>query len=682
MVRKLQSRHLAEWAARHRLTAPFWAKLLGLLLGVIALSVGAISWGALRSAPTWWDPDGVNAGSDWHYRVPVTLPSTSSVNSTGMVDINFATLMTELGISGTFDPNSVRVVRPNGTLATRQEFTDTVFGGATDASGNSRGEVRWIVEDGGAQTYYVYFDITQNGAKSANPQTPINGNFEFGSTGTQLPPGWSTATKTNTAYDLQIRPNESPSITTDGTRPSTGTGALFNPQTTDGSPRTGAQSFLMGARTNNEPTNGAVSQSDATVLTRTITVPASNPGSITIRWRVEGWDSDTNNVTTYDHLQVELVGSTTTEVVGPLTNAYATWPFAPAYGNNDITRTRAGFGSYNTFDMRTTGAHTLGMTVANHGQPWWSRTYSLAAYAGQTITLRFSTTHMEEFKSWFHIDDVEWSVVNGTLGSAQAFGVGLTSPAASINAGQTLTITARVDARPTAATNPVTANVYDNTGALVASGVILYNDGTHGDAIANDAIWTNNGSDGASPTYTIPTSTPASSGWMVRVFAKDASTSTMLAANNGLVHRNTLPSPAVMANYWNIDEITFSVTRGIIAAIKTSTIISDPVNAASNPKAIPGAVIEYCILSTNVGTSPTDAVVVTDNLPSSVTYNPGTLRTGTTCAGATTVEDDDAVSGDEADPFGASISGTTITGSGGTLAGSGTFAVKFQATLN
>ena len=45
--------------------------------------------------------------------------------------------------------------------------------GVTDAAANNRGEVRWIIEDGGAQTYYIYFDITQNGTKSANPQPKI-----------------------------------------------------------------------------------------------------------------------------------------------------------------------------------------------------------------------------------------------------------------------------------------------------------------------------------------------------------------------------------------------------------------------------------------------------------------------------------------------------------------------------
>lgn len=640
----------------------------------------------MRTNPGWWDPDGVGSGSDWHYRVPVTLPSTSTVNSTGKVNIDFAALMTQLGISGTFDVNSVRVIRPNGTIATIQEYTDTVYSGATDATGNSRGEVRWIVQDGGAQTYYVYFDITQNGAKPSNPQTPINGNFERGAPGTQLPLGWNTANKTNTAYDLQIRPSETVSVTSDGIRPSTNTGPLFSPTNTDGTPLTGAQSFLMGARTNNEPSVlvGGVPQSqvDATMLTRTIAVPATNPGSLTLRWRVEGWDSDTNNVTTYDHLQVELVGSSTVDVVGPLTNAYTTYPFAPALGSNDITNARSGFGSYNTFDMTTGGTHRNGMTVANHGQVWWTRTYPLTAFAGQTITLRFSTTHFQEFKSWFSIDDVEWSVVNGTLGNAEAFGVVILNPTASYAPGQVLPVSAQVDAAPTAAINPLTMDLYNNAGTLVATGIKLFNDGTHGDVTANDAIWTNDGSDTANPTYTIPMATLSSTGWLARAFARDASTSTLGSANNGLVHRNGLPSAQVMANYWNIDEANFAVVAGTISVTKVSSVISDPVNGTNNPKAIPGAVIEYCILVSNTGATAVSNVTATDPLPATYSYAPGTMFSGASCAGATTAEDDNATGTDETDPYGASISGTTLTATAGTLSTGGSFALKFRGTVN
>ncbi|WP_407873988.1 DUF11 domain-containing protein [Qipengyuania nanhaisediminis] len=50
---------------------------------------------------------------------------------------------------------------------------------------------------------------------------------------------------------------------------------------------------------------------------------------------------------------------------------------------------------------------------------------------------------------------------------------------------------------------------------------------------------------------------------------------------------------------------------------KVSTVISDPVNGTTNPKAIPGATVEYLITVTNTGASETDAdsVVVWDEGP-------------------------------------------------------------------
>lgn len=54
-----------------------------------------------------------------------------------------------------------------------------------------------------------------------------------------------------------------------------------------------------------------------------------------------------------------------------------------------------------------------------------------------------------------------------------------------------------------------------------------------------------------------------------------------------------------------------------ISVTKVSSVISDPVNGVTNPKAIPGATVEYLISVSNIGAGPTDAdsVVVTDNGP-------------------------------------------------------------------
>lgn len=632
--------------------------IAGLLLAVLSAAVLLPRADALQhSAPGWWDPDGVAAGSDWHYRVAVTLPATSSVNSTARVDIDFAALMGQLGISGTFDANSVRVVRPNGTIATVQEYNDTIYAGVTDSSA-TRGEVRWIVEDGGSQTYYVYFDVTANGGKATNPQTPINGNFEHSSTGAALPAGWATAIKSNAAYDMQVRPSETVSVTSDS-------GPLNNPYTTDGTARTGGFSYLLGARSNNEPAG-----SGTTVLTRTITVPASNPGNLTLNWRVEGWDSEG-----FDNLSVTITsGATTTTLVGNALASYTTYPNSPNRGSALADASTDGYGQYNGFDMTTGGTHQAGMSVALHSERWWSRTYALSAFAGQTVTLTIGSNHTDQYRSWFHVDDIEWSVVNGTLGSPQGFGVAVTAPLGSLAPGQTVRVVAAVDAKPTGAGNPVLADVYYPGGAPYVQGIVLYNDGLHGDGAANDAIWASDG-------WSVPLNSTSSSGWQVRVYARDASTSTQGAGYNGLVHRNGLPTALAMANWWNIDDAAFSVDAAVIGVTKTLAVVSDGINTA-NPKAIPGAVLRYCVVIGNTGTATAEVVVATDSLPASLTYVAGSMLSGAGCADAATAEDDDASGSDESDPVGVSWSGGTIIVVRSSLPPANSFAVTYRAVVN
>jgi len=69
------------------------------------------------------------------------------------------------------------------------------------------------------------------------------------------------------------------------------------------------------------------------------------------------------------------------------------------------------------------------------------------------------------------------------------------------------------------------------------------------------------------------------------------------------------------------DTDTFVVAAADLTVTKTSTIISDPVNGTTNPKAIPGATIEYCITVANAaGVATASAVDVTDTLPGEVTF--------------------------------------------------------------
>jgi uncharacterized repeat protein (TIGR01451 family) len=147
-----------------------------------------------------------------------------------------------------------------------------------------------------------------------------------------------------------------------------------------------------------------------------------------------------------------------------------------------------------------------------------------------------------------------------------------------------------------------------------------------------------------------------------------------LSSNTGLGATGLAPDGEVEDYVLTIMATTLNVT-------KVSSVIADGVNT-SNFKMIPGATIRYCLFVTNAGPASASTIAMTDGLPSSITYVPGTLVSATSCAGATTAEDDNALGADESDPFGASISGTTITATTASLLSSGGFAILFNAKIN
>lgn len=594
-----------------------------IMLGIILSPFGVdnIAYASLRSSPIWYDLTTLGS-NDWHYRVPIVTSSNTVINSTVSVDVDFNSLLSALGVSGTFDVNSPRVIRPNGTIVTVQEFNQTIYNGTTDNS-NTRGNIRFIAQESGTQTYYLYFDITQNGVKPVNPQTPINGTFEQGAgTGNAATiPGWNSPTLGNSVFDSQVRPSETVTVTSDGTA-SAGQSLT---RTTDGTSYIGGYTYLMGARSRNEP-NGT---NTGATITKTINVPATNPGNLVFRYRIEGWDSNVNgNTTQYDYFSARITrGTTTTNLVGPALNNYTVFPFSPNYGTNQATTTNYGYGQYNSFDMSTQGTHRLGMTVTKGSEPWFTMTQSLAAFAGQTITLTFSTYHTNLYRTWVSIANLEWSMVTATLGSPQGFGVQTTYPTISnyILAGTDLSITAQVDATPK---NYVTAAVFDNNGNQVASNIRLYNDGTHGSNAARPDLWTNDGTDINNPTYTIPLTAQNSSNWVIRSYALDGSSS-LVGVSNGLIRQNTtLTNPINATNYFNVGENSFQISGlASFTNVKTVSIIKDPVNGNNNPKAIPGgeALYEIIITNTGGGTADSNSINITDPIPANTIMYVGDL---------------------------------------------------------
>lgn len=127
--------------------------------------------------------------------------------------------------------------------------------------------------------------------------------------------------------------------------------------------------------------------------------------------------------------------------------------------------------------------------------------------------------------------------------------------------------------------------------------------------------------------------------------------------------------------------LTLTAMPATVDVAKSSRAVSDGFHP-TNPKSIPGALMRYCITATNVGPGIASAIVATDTLPANVTYVAGSMRSGSNCAGASTVEDDDAVGADESDPLGASITGTTVSFRTAYMTSATSIALTFDATVN
>ncbi len=113
------------------------------------------------------------------------------------------------------------------------------------------------------------------------------------------------------------------------------------------------------------------------------------------------------------------------------------------------------------------------------------------------------------------------------------------------------------------------------------------------------------------------------------------------------------------------DDDAYRVVTATITVTKTSTVISDPFNLGVNPKAIPGAVIEYCVQVSNTGGAAASNVIVTDAIPANTTYQAGSIVSGGTvtlgvCNADGAAEDDDNAGGDETDPNGGSFAAGTV----------------------
>jgi uncharacterized repeat protein (TIGR01451 family) len=119
----------------------------------------------------------------------------------------------------------------------------------------------------------------------------------------------------------------------------------------------------------------------------------------------------------------------------------------------------------------------------------------------------------------------------------------------------------------------------------------------------------------------------------------------------------------------------YTVLAAALSATKTSKVISDPFNGTTNPKMIPGAVVEYCIAVSNAaGSATATSVALTDVLPTATTYQSsfGILLNGTVTSGACNA---DGVAG-------GSFASGTVSGTLASVVAADTRTLVFRVTIN
>ena len=571
----------------------YWGVLLLCLLASWAKPVVA----DLRSGG--WYSEG---GASWHYRLPVVIPAGADINSTVQIDVNFDTLLFDLNIDTTavnFDASSPRVVRPNNTLVAEQEYTDEIFAGVLDTVGNDRGQIRFILQDDpSAGDYYIYFDITENGVKPANPAVVINGHFEH-STGTN-PVRWA-----RTSVNANGDQNNEVNTTTLGQTINLAAGCSTNAANgLDVGPNniggfaTGRDWHLLGYRDRCEDGAGV----EQVRISRDISVPdGPAAGFLEFYFQVQGFDGIIN-ANNYDWFVFSIDGVPVTHTALGIDNVPAP--------QLDIDADRLGRSNFSN-------------NVADFG--WKRARLNLNSVEGDTVNFRIEARFSgidNGYRSWIKIDDVVWSLQTATAGTPEAFGVNVVAPndtavgaISEFGVNQVLSLTVQVDALA----QSVVADVFDEDGLLVADNVPLFDDGTHGDVTVGDNIWTNDGTIIAEPTYTFPPVGPFGSNWLVQAFAFDASVAIGSVTDGLIAIPGAALSPENQTNFFNIDEQLFALLGAVVDVDKSLQTIFDPFSA-TKPKAIPGAWVQYEVRVENQGPEPLElnSIVVVDEIPEEV----------------------------------------------------------------
>lgn len=121
------------------------------------------------------------------------------------------------------------------------------------------------------------------------------------------------------------------------------------------------------------------------------------------------------------------------------------------------------------------------------------------------------------------------------------------------------------------------------------------------------------------------------------------------------------------------DNDDYTVQTATLTVTKTSRVISDPFNNTTNPKLIPGAVVEYCIAVANSGGAAATSVVINDPVPGQLTFSAGTILLGGTVTSGTC---------DFNGTAGGSYTAPNVSGTIASIAAGAASTLVFRATVN
>lgn len=362
-----------------------------------SLALFFILLNSLQVCYAWYDSNATGTAPDWSYRVPINIPAGAPINSTIKFDVNFSSLLSTLGVGGAFDINSPRIVRPSEAIASTQEYTDRIFNNVLDPASNNRGQIKFILQDAGPTTYYLYFDTTANGVKPVNPRPTINGNFEH-SLGT-TPTNWTVSSanaggnQNNEVHDTAF------GSTFSSATPVCSDQALNNINTSpnnagNAASTTGRKWHLNGYRNNCEDGVGRENIN----LSKTFNVPASNAGNMTFYFQLQAYDS-WNGVSNYDYFKLRVNGGLVNHTNLGVNNT-----------GNPLIIAAGGIGRRNQYSR----------ALVDSG--WKLATLNLSAYAGTSVTIMFTTDFFTDagYRTWVKLDDIEWSIRTATLGAPEA----------------------------------------------------------------------------------------------------------------------------------------------------------------------------------------------------------------------------------------------------------------------